>query len=311
MENDKKQKFTDFYETVKIMGNELSDGHIGNEEFSFVNSKILHREHELPWSTPLFYTTFFSIGFVIDAYGKIIVDKLPFNIKPGMLFVNKPGELQQLTWDVMNESYGLCFTENFISKYAGISIYKTFPFLLFERQIPLHTTMEMQEELKKILLQIVYELKRDSPLKNKICANLLTRFLLRIKQEYWEGYAIHSPEIRDPDIVKNFIQNMEYHYDQLLKGKVSHILHIKDYAKMQQLHENYLSSVLKEKTGKTGGQLIAEKTLNAAKFLIADSRFSIKEISYMLGFSYLSYFSIFFKKHTGHSPVDYRKKNLQ
>jgi len=325
MENNKKIKFTDFFDTVKIMGQDLSSvdldrvdmshGHLGDAEFSFVNSKVLHPDDQLPFVTPPFYTTFFSVGFVLDAYGKIIVDKLPFNIKPGMLFVNKPGELQQLTWDVMNESYGILFTENFISKYAGISIYKTFPFLLFERQIPLKTSEAFQQELKKIVVLIVDELINDSPLKNQICANLLTRFLLKIKQEYWEGYMIHNSEtknseMKNPDIVNDFFQNLEYHYDQLLKGKVQRTLYIKDYAEMQQLHENYLSSVLKEKTGKTGGQLIAEKTLSAAKILIEDPRLSLKEIAYMLGFSYLSYFSIFFKKHTGLSPVNYRKKSL-
>ncbi|MDP5199097.1 AraC family transcriptional regulator [Flavobacterium sp. DG2-3] len=312
MEKDKKPKFTDFYETVEIMGNDgLSNGHLGDEEFSFVNSRLLHRDHTFPWSTPLFYTTFFSIGFLIEAHGQIIVDKQQFTVKPGMFFVNKPGELQQLTWYSVQESYGLLFTEEFISKYAGISIYKTFPFLLFERQVPLQTSVEFRLELKKILLLIVQELERDSPLQKKICANLLTRFLLKIKQEYWEGYKIHTSPDRNPDILKDFTQNLEYHYDQLLKGKVNRTLYIKDYAEMQQLHENYLSSVLKEKTGKTGGQLIAEKTLSTAKILMEDSRFSIKEISYMLGFSYMSYFSIFFKKHTGLSPVEYRKKNLK
>jgi AraC family transcriptional activator of pobA len=157
-----------------------------------------------------------------------------------MLFVNKPSELQQLTWDVMNESYGILFTENFISKYAGISIYKTFPFLLFERQIPLKTSEVFQQELKKIVLQIVDELINNSPMKNQICANLLTRFLLKIKQEYWEGYMIHNPETKNRDIVTDFFQNLEYHYHQLLEGKVQRTLYIKDYAEMQQLDENYL-----------------------------------------------------------------------
>lgn len=321
MNNNKKIKFTDFFDTADIMGLDLSyedldridmsHGHLGDAEFSFVNSKVLHPDEQLPFATPPFFTTFFSVGFVLDAYGKIIVDKLPFNVKPGMLFVNKPGELQQLTWDRINESYGIIFTENFISKYAGISIYKTFPFLLFERQIPLKTSEVFQQELKKIVLLIVDELLNDSPMKNQICANLLTRFLLKIKQEYWEGYMIHNPETKHPDIVTDFFQNLEFHYDQLLKGKVHRTLYIKDYAEMQQLHENYLSSILKEKTGKTAGQLIAEKTLSAAKILIEDPRLSLKEIAYMLGFSYLSYFSIFFKKHTGLSPINYRKKSLQ
>ncbi|OXB16940.1 helix-turn-helix domain-containing protein [Flavobacterium reichenbachii] len=310
MEKNKKSQIIDFFDNVKVMGANFSEGHIGDEDFSLINSKVIHPEHTLPYSTPLFYTTFYSIGVVIDAHGSILVDKMPFATKPGMLFINKPGEPQQLTWETMNETYGLCFTENFLSKYAGISIYKTFPFLLFERHVPLQNTVEFQQELKKIILQINTELRRESPLKKKILANLLTRFLLKIKQEFWEGYKINTPQTRNPDIVKDFKQNLEYHYDQLQKGKVNQILYIKDYAEMQHLHENYLSKVLKEKTGKTGSQLIAEKTLGVAKSLIKDSRLSVKEIAYILGFSYISYFNIFFKKHTGQTPGSYRKKSL-
>jgi len=181
---------------------------------------------------------------------------------------------------------------------------------LFERHLPLHTTAEFQQELRTIIQLIYQELKKDTPLKKKLCANLLTRILLKIKQEFWEGYSIHNVQSRNPDILNDFIQNLEFHYDQLLKGKVKHVLHIKDYAEMQQLHENYLSTIIKEKTGKTAGQLISEKTLSAAKILIQDSQYTMKEIGYMLGFSYTSYFSIFFKKHTGLTPLDYRKKNL-
>ena len=106
------------------------------------------------------------------------------------------------------------------------------------------------------------------------------------------------------------MQNLEHHYDQVLKGKINIVMTIKDYAEMQQLHKNYLSSVLKEKTGKTGSQMIIEKTLSVAKSLMKDSRLSIKEIAYILGFSYLTYFNIFFKKHTGQSPGNYRKKYM-
>jgi len=307
MEDNQNIKFIDFLEAVNLINNDISHGIVGDADFCFVNSKILHPENTLPWSTPLFYTEFFSIGFVIDARGVIIVDQEPHPLKPAMLFINKPGQLQKLTWESINESYGLWFTESFINKHAGISIYETFPFLLFERHIPLNTSMEFQRELRKIIFQIFQELGKDSVLKKKMCANLLTRFLLKIKQEYWEGYKIQTPQNRNPDIVNDFMQNLEYHYDQLVKGRVNTVLSIKDYAEMQQLHKNYLSNVLKEKTGKTGSQLIAEKTLSIAKILMKDSRLSIKEIAYTLGFSYISYFNIFFKKHTGLPPGNYRK----
>lgn len=298
------------YDNAKVLGSNFSEGLVGDEDFSLIISKIVHPKEKLPWTSTLHRSTFFVIGIVIDSYGSMRYEDVTVDITPNMLFMSKPGDLQELRWEEITETYGLLFSEDFIVKYAGISIYKTFPFLLFERHLPLHTSAEFQQELKTIILLIYQELKKDSPLKKKLCANLLTRILLKIKQEFWEGYTVHTVQSRNPDILNDFTQNLEYHYDQLLKGKVKQILHIKDYAEMQQLHENYLSTILKERTGKTAGQLIAEKTLSTAKILIQNSQYTMKEIGYMLGFTYTSYFSIFFKKHTGFTPLDYRKKNL-
>jgi len=306
----KNKETYDFFDNVKIMGRNFSEGHIGDDDFSLIISKILHPKEELPLTYPPHRAAHFIMGIVIDSYGSIQYEDLTAKIEPNMLFIHKPGTLQELTFNEVNETYGLLFSEDFIVKYAGISIYKTFPFLLFERHLPLHTTAEFQQDLRTIIQLIYQELKKDTPLKKKLCANLLTRILLKIKQEFWEGYSIHNVQSRNPDILNDFIQNLEFHYDQLLKGKVKHVLHIKDYAEMQQLHENYLSTIIKEKTGKTAGQLISEKTLSAAKILIQDSQHTMKEIGYMLGFAYTSYFSIFFKKHTGLTPLEYRKKNL-
>ncbi|TDW47777.1 helix-turn-helix protein [Flavobacterium sp. 270] len=307
----KKKETYDLYDNEKVMGSNFSEGHIGDEDFSLIISKILHPKEILPWTSPWFHASFYTVGIVIDSYGAMKLEDLTVNIEPNMLFMNKPGDLQQLRWDEINETYGLLFSEDFLLKYAGISIYTMFPFLLFERHLPLHASPEFQQELKTIILLIYQELKKDSPLKKKLCANLLTRILLKIKQEFWVGYSINNAQSRNPDILNDFKQNLEYHYEQLLKGKVKQVLHIKDYAEMQQLHENYLSTILKEKTGKTGGQLIAEKTLMTAKILIQDSQYTMKEIAHISGFSYTSYFNIFFKKHTGITPLDYRKKSQQ
>ena len=48
--------------------------------------------------------------------------------------------------------------------------------------------------------------------------------------------------------------------------------------------------------------------LRQAKILIESNDFSVSEISDMLGFSSVAYFSRFFKKHTGKSPTTYIKE---
>jgi AraC-like DNA-binding protein len=84
---------------------------------------------------------------------------------------------------------------------------------------------------------------------------------------------------------------------------------VQDYADEQNLHPNYLSNVIKSKTGKPIGTWIAEKTIAEAKSLLQNSSTSIKEIAFILGFSESSHFSNYFKKYTDTSPVLYRKQH--
>jgi len=100
---------------------------------------------------------------------------------------------------------------------------------------------------------------------------------------------------------------LEQHYRDLNAGKVDMAFRVQDYAQAQNLHPNYLSSVIKSKTGKNITTWIADKTLTEAKALLQNLSISIKEITYKLGFTETAHFSNFFKKHAGISPMQYRK----
>jgi AraC-like DNA-binding protein len=62
----------------------------------------------------------------------------------------------------------------------------------------------------------------------------------------------------------------------------------------------------KEYTGYAPAQYFLELKLRKAKELLAETNYSIKEISYELNFSSYEYFLSFFKKRVGVTPMDYR-----
>ena len=112
---------------------------------------------------------------------------------------------------------------------------------------------------------------------------------------------------RSSQIVKTFKQLLETHYLELTKGQLNHMYQVKDYAKEQNLHPNYLSHVIKSKTGKSVNNWISEKTISTAKSLLKNTSLTSKEIAYKMGFSEPTHFSSYFKKHTGITPGNYRK----
>jgi AraC-like DNA-binding protein len=167
--------------------------------------------------------------------------------------------------------------------------------------------MQIFAELEGLYLQIHKEYRARSPYRMRIIANLFVVLLLKIKEYFWLDYNPIYEGNRSSHIVKNFKRLLEKHYRDLSEGKAERAFRVQEYADAQNLHPNYLSNVIKSKTGKPIGTWIAEKTIAEAKSLLHHSPVAIKEIAWRLGFAETAHFSNYFKKHTGQSPVTFRK----
>ena len=81
-----------------------------------------------------------------------------------------------------------------------------------------------------------------------------------------------------------------------------------DYAQKLCVTPKYLSAICKQLSGRTASELINEEIIRQAQILLLDSQLSIKEIAERLGFLNQSHFGTFFRRHTGISPLAFRKK---
>ena len=75
------------------------------------------------------------------------------------------------------------------------------------------------------------------------------------------------------------------------------------------LSANYLSDLLRRETGMSALKHIQQKTLDVAKEKVFNTKKSVSEIAYELGFQYPQHFSRWFKKQTGCTPNEYRTMN--
>ena len=74
------------------------------------------------------------------------------------------------------------------------------------------------------------------------------------------------------------------------------------------LHPSYLSRIYKKVTNQSPGQYITALRLNMAKELLRDPAMKIQTVAEKSGLNTASYFTHFFKKHTGMTPQEYRSK---
>jgi two-component system response regulator YesN len=94
----------------------------------------------------------------------------------------------------------------------------------------------------------------------------------------------------------------------LISERFSQDLNLDDISKEVHISPQYLSRLYKSETGENFIDRLTSVRIENAKKLMKESRYSIKEICYMSGYSDPNYFSKLFKKHEGISPTDYQKQ---
>jgi AraC family transcriptional regulator, transcriptional activator of pobA len=81
-----------------------------------------------------------------------------------------------------------------------------------------------------------------------------------------------------------------------------------DFAEQLNVHVNHLNRAVKDTTGKTTTQVIAERLIQEAKVLLKHSKWNVGEIAFALGFTEVTHFNNFFKKHLRTSPLKFREE---
>lgn len=108
---------------------------------------------------------------------------------------------------------------------------------------------------------------------------------------------IRKPVGRKEQIFRDFLTLLEKYYTQERS--------ISFYADRMCLTPKYLSTIVKEVSGKHGMQWIDEYVALEAKALLREGSLSVKMVSDKLNFPSQSMFGRFFKKMTGYSPKQY------
>ena len=118
-----------------------------------------------------------------------------------------------------------------------------------------------------------------------------------------EGYHLSSPEIIDEDKVM-----MEKLMAYLEKNIDNSDLKMEDMAATLNLGRTVFYGKLRSIVGMTPMEFARHVRMQRAEELIAKSKMTFSQVAYAVGFTDPKYFSKCFKKETGFSPSEYRKK---
>lgn len=227
--------------------------------------------------------------------------------KPSITFLNP---LIPYSWEPTSENqagFFCLFTEDFVSptlKNENLSQSALF------KVGGNHIFFPSEESLK--LLESVFEnMMREirSEYTNKY--DLLRSYVQIIMHEAMKiqpPETFYQPANASERISNLFLELLERQFpidapSQTLKLKTA-----TEFAVQLNVHTNTLNRALKESTGKTTTEWIAERVPKEAKALLQFSSWDVAEIAYCLGFEHSSNFIIFFKKQTGITPLQFRKE---
>lgn len=93
-----------------------------------------------------------------------------------------------------------------------------------------------------------------------------------------------------------------------VKGNYYKDITVNDAARLIDMNPKYIGRLFKEQTGETFSEYLNLIRISRAKQLLADTHAQIIEIALECGYNNVTYFNRVFKKITGLSPGDYRKK---
>lgn len=106
----------------------------------------------------------------------------------------------------------------------------------------------------------------------------------------------------------NHLESLAIRFMQLLVEKCRMWHEVSDYSTELCVTSVYLSRTIKSFSGQTAMDWINKARIAEAKILLRKPDVTVQEVAEMLNFSDQSAFGKFFKKHTGKSPVEYKRQ---
>lgn len=245
---------------------------------------------------------YFKISFIIGKNRVYYADKTIEIDKQALLFANPqiPYSWQHLEDE--QTGFFCIFTEAFFNHFGNIKEYPVFkpggnPIFLIPE--------EKSEDIARIYRKMFVEIASDYAYKYDVLRNLVFELIhSALKMQPVAG--MHNTQNASARVSSLFMELLERQFPIESSTQRIRLRSATDFANQLAVHVNHLNRALKEITGKTTSQLIAERIVQEARALLKHTDWNVSEIGYCLGFEELPHFINFFKKNTEVTPKSFR-----
>jgi AraC family transcriptional regulator, transcriptional activator of pobA len=164
---------------------------------------------------------------------------------------------------------------------------------------------EQDRHVSQIFGKMLEEIDSDYRYKYDLLMNYVTELIhYALKMEPSETLYKH-PDAKSR-ITAVFTELLERQFPIESTSQRFTLRSAKDFADQLAVHVNHLNRAIRETTGRTTTEHIAERLVGEAKALLKHTSWNISEISYCLGFEEPAHFNNFFRKQTSQTPSSFR-----
>lgn len=156
----------------------------------------------------------------------------------------------------------------------------------------LHFRVSEDLPLQNLVENLLFTLLYDTPNRRKVSQMTMTLLFLQLL-----GHTDKLEWDQREDAILKLLRYVDNHYAQGSLTEAAELLHTDVYS---------LSRQIRRQTGKTFTQLVQEKRLTQAAFLLRSTERNVDDIALAVGYENISYFHRIFKAAYGMSPRHYR-----
>ncbi len=254
--------------------------------------------------TPYGRRDFYKITLILGTGKLHYADKWVDLDKPSLLFSNPSLPYSWESTSAEQKGWYCLFTEAFVHPVCKEALQDSMLFRM--GGVPaFFVDGQQQEEIGGIFQLMQREMASDYAHKFDLLRNYL-QVILHYGLKMQPAERLDQPLSAASRITHSFLELLERQFPIDTTETELQLKTANDFAEKLSVHVNHLNRALKETTGRTTTEHIADRVVKEAMALLRHSDWNIAQIAYGLGFEYPAYFNIFFKKHTGLTPMEAR-----
>lgn len=255
--------------------------------------------------SPFMRRDFFKMSF-ITGIGRLHFEEKTVEIdRPALLL---PSPKLSYSWEPISErqsGYCCLFNDAFLDNHNRKDIINESPLVRMGVDPVFFLNPQQQQQMEQLFCLMMTEMESDYIYKYDLILHsvyMVVHEAMKMQSAGHQAKHANAPA----RLTALFLELLER---QFPIDSPEHALQLKtaqDFAACLSVHVNHLNRAVKEVTGKTTTDHIAERITSEARALLKHANWSVAEIAYGLGFEYPAYFNNFFKKHTQITPGAFR-----